>query len=145
MSIDVTQRNSTRNQSTADFEQKKIFLFDNRFSNGTLKNLTDPATDQTIKAGQLLFRASTGELTIVADANYAKLVGVLAIDGQVILDGGDSLEVTYCDKGTIDGGNLVLPGSDTLTTLKNGLTVKDHLQRLGIHVEISTEMTSFDN
>ena len=82
MGVDVTQRNSTRNQSTADFEQKKIFLFDNRFSQGTLENLTDPAADQTLKAGQLVFRIAGGNLSL--EGPYTQLVGVLAIDGQVV-------------------------------------------------------------
>lgn len=145
MGMNVTQRNSTRNQSTADFEQKKIFLFDNRFSNGTVKNLASPAADQTLKAGQLLFRDASGFLSIVPDANYANLVGILALDGEVVLATTLTLDITYCNSGTVDGGSLVFNGSDVLTTIKNGLTIKDHLERIGIHVEVSTEMTNFDN
>lgn len=143
MAVNVTQRNSTRNQSTADFEQKKIFLFDNRFSIGTIENLTDPAENQTLKAGQLVFRATNGKLTL--EGLYSQLVGVLAIDGEVVLAGGDTLDITYCHSGTVDGGNLILQGADTLNTVSSGLAVRDYLNNIGLHVESVTEMTSFDN
>lgn len=144
MGVDVTQRNATRNQSTADYEQKKIFLFDNRFSTGTVKNAADPAATQTLKAGQLLFRASDGTLSITGA--YSALVGVLAIDGSVDLASAATLTVTYCDKGTVNANALVLPGTDTLNTVTSGLTVKDYLNNIGLHIDTSiVEMTGFDN
>lgn len=36
--IDVTQRSATRNFSTADYEVKRIFIFDNRFVEATFRN-----------------------------------------------------------------------------------------------------------
>lgn len=40
MGINVTQRNATRNQSTADYQIKNLWLFGNRYSNGIFVNNT---------------------------------------------------------------------------------------------------------
>lgn len=146
--MSVTQRNNNRSQSTADYEFKKIFIFDNRYSNGTLENYSSPAVTQTLESGKLLFRdaANGGNLSVEPDANYAYLVGVLAIEGSVDVLAAGTLSVSYCDKGTVDGNKLLLPGTDTLDTIYSGLSVKDHLQRIGIHVDTSSvEHTNFDN
>ncbi|HMI01624.1 MAG TPA: hypothetical protein VK541_04035 [Pedobacter sp.] len=56
MGVDVTQRNATRNQSTADYELKKIFIFDNRFVEGVYKNTT--GSQLTLVSGMLVARAA---------------------------------------------------------------------------------------
>lgn len=61
----VTQRNVTRNQSTADFQEKRIFVFDNRFVEGVYKNTT--GSDQILETGMLVARAAgTYETALVA-------------------------------------------------------------------------------
>lgn len=45
MGMQVTQRNVNRNQSTADYEQKKIFLFDNRYEEVVFVNKTGAELD----------------------------------------------------------------------------------------------------
>ncbi len=144
MSIDVTQRNSTRNQSTADYEQKKVFLFDNRFSKGVLINDSDPAVDVVVKSGMLVFRKFTdGNLTL--NPTYTQLVGVLAIDGEVTLIPNQDIQVDFCNSGTLEASNLIIPGNNPLTQIELGLQIADHLRRIGFHLEAATEQTKFDN
>lgn len=56
MGVTVNQRNVTRNQSTADYTQKRVFLFGNSFDGGLLKNTN--AADLTLESGVLLARAA---------------------------------------------------------------------------------------
>jgi len=80
MGIDVTQKNVTRNQSTADFEVKKIFLFDNRYVEGVYKNTT--AGEQTLKSGMLTARASgTYEIATVVFSATSLTAGQTVILG----------------------------------------------------------------
>lgn len=56
MGVTVNQRNVTRNQSTADYTQKRVFLFGNSFDSGLLKNTNAAAL--TLESGVLLARAA---------------------------------------------------------------------------------------
>lgn len=56
MGMEVTQRNVNRNQSTADYEQKKIFLFDNRYEEVVFSNKT--GAELKIVAGMPVVRDS---------------------------------------------------------------------------------------
>lgn len=53
---EITQRNATRNQSTADFQERRVFVFDNRFVEGIYKNTT--GADITMQSGLLVARAA---------------------------------------------------------------------------------------
>lgn len=143
MSIDVTQRNSTRNQSTADYEQKKVFLFDNRFSKGVLENDSDPGVDVVLKSGMLVFRSSNGNLTL--QPVYTSLVGVLAIDGEVTLAPNQDIQIDFCNSGTLEASSLIIPSNLPLFEIVSGLQIADHLRRIGFHLEAATEQTKFDN
>lgn len=58
MGVQITQVDATRNQSTALFSLKRIFIFDNRFASGggVYKNTT--AGVQTLQAGMFVARAA---------------------------------------------------------------------------------------
>jgi len=256
MGVDVTQRNANRKQSIADYEQKKIFLFDNRYEVGDYKNTSvaeitlktgmlaarstgtyekatvifNPAgltaTQTVILAGltytstgvttqaqlaaafaNLLAGATTGAgtatgtysgtlanfttsgvtsgstvvftniaigdttnlaqtgtgaastITIVAgstaiangfipvtSSNLADVIGVVALDGSVTLAVNSFMTTNIGTKGTVDGNGLVLPSGVTLQTIVGAKTLRDILEGIGLHVDISgTEHTEFDN
>ena len=94
-------------------------------------------------------RLANGNLSAVfASGGYGTIIGVLAIDGSVELGAGETLNVSYCDKGTVNGNALDLSLSPyaNLDTIFGGLSLKDVLQNLGLHVDTSiVEMTDFDN
>lgn len=143
--MNVEQRNETRNQSTADYSKKKVFLFDNRFAKGTLTNDSDPEVTWTLQSGQLVYRAlGATNLTLSSDG---VLVGVLKIDGTINVAANASVSVDYGTKGTINGLELVDIAGDALNlTNAAGLELKDSLENIGLHVDTSTvEHTKFDN
>lgn len=145
--MNVNQRNETRNQSTADFSKNKVFLFDNRYSQGILKNNSDPEATWTLKTGQIVYRQWDGTLAIYGTA--VNIVGVLNIDGDIDVLAGDSLSVDYCTKGTVNGLELLdIDGNvlDISIISINGLSIKDNLENIGLHVDTSTvQHTKFDN
>jgi len=144
--MDVNQRNVTRNQSTADYSKKKVFLFDNRYDSGTLVNDSDPEATWTLQTGQLVYRvAASTNLSLVATSNT--LVGVLVLDGTVDLAANATLNVNYGTKGTINGLELLdIAGGQLVLTNAAGVAKKDALESIGLHVDTSTvELTKFDN
>lgn len=56
MSVEGTQRDATRNQSTVDFQRNNIFLFGNRYQNGNFKNTG--VADFDLMSGLLVARAA---------------------------------------------------------------------------------------
>lgn len=140
--IKVTQVAGANNStSTANYERKKIFLGSNSFSNGSLRN----ATAITVVPGTPLFRAADGKLT-VATTDWTKFVGIIAIPDDVALAAATDKIVDYCDKGKVNGLNIVLPAQKTLDSVEAGLTIKDHIQNIGIHIDTTTrDFTEFDN
>jgi len=132
----ITQRNATRNQSTADFEVKRIFLFDNRFVEGVFKNTS--GSDLTIKTGMLVARAAgtyeqasvlfnatslaAGETVILGGLTYtstgvttqAQLAAAFAnlaagaTTGAGTATGSYSGALTGFSTGAVQGGNTVV-------------------------------------
>ncbi|MFN0254500.1 hypothetical protein [Pedobacter ureilyticus] len=146
--MDVTQRNATRNQSTADYQSKKIFIFDNRYIEGVFKN--NSGGSFTLSPGMLAVRdiaVAGGFLPATAD-NIADVIGVVAVDGSVVLANAATANVNVCTKGGIDGNMLILPATVTLNTVPTDAakTVRDILEGIGLHIDTSSvEMTKFDN
>jgi S-layer protein len=75
----ISQRNQTRNQSTADFQQKKIFIFDNKYQNGVFNNNSGGAL--TIQSGMFLARN-------IATPQKSTVVFVALTNGQTVILGG---------------------------------------------------------
>ncbi len=146
--MDVTQRNATRNQSTADYELRKIFIFDNRFVEGAYKN--NSGSSLTLKSGMLAVRDTSvpgGFLPATVD-NLLDVIGIVAVDGSVLLANAAATNINICTKGTIDGNLLVMPAGVTLNTVPTDAnkTVRDILEGIGFHIDTSSvEMTKFDN
>jgi hypothetical protein len=143
----VNQRNVTRNQSTADYEVKRIFIFDNRFENGTYLN-NDAEDNITLEAGMLVARNTSvaGGLIPVKSSNLANVIGIAAYEGSIELAPTETAVTAYATKGTIDGNKLVLPATITLNTTVGSKSLRDVLEGLGFHIDTSSvEHTKFDN
>lgn len=148
MSNSVNQTVSTRNQSTANYETKKIFIWDNHYFIGTFKNVT--GADITLDAGQVICRASDGTLApLAADlANAGSIVGISAFEGPSIIANNGTTEMNVCSKGTVESLYIELPSGKTLASFDatTGLTIRDILERVGLHLNEGTvELTDFDN
>ncbi|MBB6236498.1 hypothetical protein HDC90_001110 [Pedobacter sp. AK013] len=144
----INQRNATRNQSTADFEVKRIFIFDNRFERGVFKNTTGGSF--TLQAGMLVVRdtAVTGGLLPATALNFQDAIGIAAMEEDVVLANNETVNIMYGTKGTVDGLKLVLPATVTLNSVATGdtKTLGDLLNGLGLHLDLTTvENTKFDN
>lgn len=137
----IIQRNATRNQSTADYSGKCIFLFDNRFREEVLT----VAGETTVEEGMLVMRSADKIVPLDAVANIANVVGILKAEQPITAGSTDEdFNVNIATKGTIDETGLVLPNGVTLNTVQDGITVRDHLERLGFHMEYTVEHTDFE-
>lgn len=142
----VTQRDNTRNQSTVDISHSHIFMGSNGFEESVFLNNT--GAELTLKPGSLVLRNGAAPLQIipaVADATIANVIGVIAIENEVVLADAATLNVNYCTKGKVDETLLSLPGAYTLDTVQANRTVKDHLNALGFELVATVENTKLDN
>lgn len=142
----ITQRNATRNQSTADYSHKCIFLFDNRFREEVLV-LSTPVSNEEVDnqavEGKLVVRNGT-DISLATDANLANVIGILKMDESVEIPDTGSVNVNIGTKGTIDETGLVLPDGVTLSTAVGSITLRDKLESIGFHLEETIEHTDFE-
>lgn len=144
--VNINQRDQSRNQSTADYQTKRIFIFDNRYTEGVFKN--NGAAKITLIPGSLVARdtaVANGFIPVTA-ANLADVIGVSANDTEIDLAVGQTSNINVCTKGTIEGIHLALPVGVTLNTTVGKKSLKDVLEGLGFHIEANAlENTKFDN
>lgn len=144
----ISQRNATRNQSTADYTTATLFIFDNRYMAGIFKNNTGGSF--TLKRGMLIARDTAVPngfvpVSTVAD-NLADIIGVCAVEEDVVLANNGTVNVNICIHGTVDGTNLVMPAGVTLNTVEGTKTVKDIMQAIGLVVDVTAcQNTKHDN
>lgn len=148
MSLKANQTVSTRNQSTVNFYRENLFLYGNRYQKGVFNNGT--AGDLIIKRGQLMLRDTAnanGIKVAVNDATLDDTIGVLAVEDEITIPAGGSVEVNYAVKGDIDATLLQLPDTVTLDTVPTGGTknVRDILTNLGFVLFKVNEQSKFDN
>lgn len=145
----VNQRNVTRNQSTADYSVKKIFVFDNRFVPSIVVNPDGEDVEAvTVTSGMLVTRVTgqVDQVQVATAANLANVIGVTKLEGSVDVEPDAQLNIDVCTKGTIDGNQLTLPSGVTLNTTVGTKVLKDVLESLGLHIDTSSvEHTAFDN
>lgn len=134
-----------------NYDLSKLFLWDNRYSNGLMNNST--YVDAAYNPGQLLGRVtSTGYLVpFDATANDGSqfIVGILN-EGHIV-PGGATIEVAYCIGGDVAAEQLLFIGVQTLETTTTNRTpnvrVKDAIQRdaAALRVIYSQDLSFPDN
>jgi Bacteriophage lambda head decoration protein D len=140
--------NGTNNQAQFDYDISKIFIWNNRYEEGTLNNATAGPLDYL--PGTLLGRiAATGKLvpcTSGAIDGSGIPVGVLKTSVSQLGAGADQL-VNFCIAGDVAAEKLILDGADTLDTDYNGRILRDRINAdtMGIKAVEGTELTGFDN
>lgn len=146
MGVEVNQTESTRNQSRATYEQKVVFLFDNRYFKGQVQN----QTSKDMPIGTVLRRnAQSGMIFPVEGAGEKDdVVGVLATE----VPANTISEVNICNQGHVSKNHMsYLSGadfasfSDIADAVVENITISDSLRRVGIHLVESVEHTKFDN
>ncbi len=118
MGVQVTQVDATRNQSTALFSLKRIFIFDNRFSSGggVYKNTT--AGVQTLQAGMFVARATgTYETASIAFSATPLSAGQTIIIGGLIYTCFFSTQSSVAFSATpLSAGQTIIIGGLTYTS-----------------------------
>lgn len=157
MGMEVNQTESTRNQSRATYEQKKVFLFDNRFQEEVCWN---EENTPDVPVGAIIKRYNEGSfgscepiyLSEFVDGNGSdvqKIIGVLATDFE-----GQTKPVNVCTKGTVSSNHLMVkkvdnsgfePANLEAVNTATGVRLRDVLEKLGLHLQSSVEHTKFDN
>lgn len=141
MSIGLKQGINTRNQSTLDYTLRRVFIFNNRFEQATITN----ATAVNLQSGMLVTRSATvaGGIELLTDiADVDKVIGILNVDpyiDNVPLKAGDTMGVTYCVSGSVDGTKLVDKANVALdlTVVTDGKSTLDYINALGIYTDIT--------
>jgi hypothetical protein len=102
----------------------------------------------TIDSGSLVLRHASIADTIIpaiAGATLVNVIGILFVDGPLVLADGATANVNYCISGDVDGGLLTLPATVTLNTVTAGKALKDTLTDLGIVANVVTEISKTNN
>lgn len=137
------QTNSTRNQSTAQYEESCIFMGNNRFEEGTIS----VSATTVIKDGMPVVRdvSKPGAFLLATSATLKDVVGVTKVGlFDVSLATSTDLNIAVCVKGDIDANGLVLPASVTLNTVVDTTKfLRDILNNVGLNIVNTTEQTKF--
>ena len=124
MSVEIINANNS--YSEAQYSDKKVFVFDNRYQNRE-------TTDTAVVYGGLVCRKSAGVVEAATADNLEKVIGISASNVET------SGALAYATKGTVFENNLTFPDTVTLDTMvgTTGLTLRDKLESLGFHLEIA--------
>jgi hypothetical protein len=144
--ISVTQRGQTRNQSTADYQVNRPFIWNNKFQTGVFTN--NSGGSLTFPPCSLVARHLTvaGALIPVTSSNLADIIGISSQEGSLTLANAATAQITYCYEGGIDVNLLVLPAGVTLDTMVGNKALRDILAGVGFELDnTTTSMTTFDN
>ncbi len=122
LNIDIT--NATRNQATATYTLKKIFVFDNRYVEGDYKNNTD--VDMTLQSGMLAARAAGSYETAAAT------FGTALTAGQTMIIAGLTYAAYYSTTSSVVFNATQLEAGETiiiegLTYTSTGVTTRAQL------------------
>ncbi len=138
---------NTGQQAIINFDVSKIFIWNNRYEKADYTNST--YDDVVLTAGMLMGRVSASQ-EIVPLASGASdgsqfPVGILAQDATV--EGGDTVSLYICVAGDVVEGKVTLDGSDTLSTVISGRSIRDRIaaDTVGVKLVVSTELTGLDN
>lgn len=149
---DGTLVNQTRNQMAVDYDNAKIFIWNNRYSKANLVNTT--GAELTLVAGTVLGRISaTGKIAVMKSASVdgSQLpIGILA--ENITLAIGANADLNFCVAGDVANEEVVFDGADTVLTeitlsTDDAITkiYGDMIADLGIRLVSGTELTGYDN
>lgn len=124
MSVEIIKANNS--YSEAQYSDKKVFVFDNRYQNRE-------TTDTKVVYGGLVCRKSAGIVEAATADNLEKVIGISASNVET------SGALAYATKGTVIENNLTFPDTVTLDTMvgTTGVTLRDKLEALGFHLEFA--------
>lgn len=129
----------------SNYNTAKMFLFGNENQKANYNNSTYDTVE--LPVGTLLGRVSATGLVVPLESGASDgsqfPVGIVRANYSV--DAGDTREVVFCVSGEVDQDMIVFQGSDTLSTVVDGMQIRDHLQRVGINLKSVDQLSGFDN
>lgn len=145
----LTIRDDSRNQAFFDRQLSNLLILNNAFLKGDYANISGAL--ETVAVGQIMGRvAATQKLVVCKSAatdgsQYPAAVAVQALEDIAIAGTVDN--IAPCNYGKINVNALVFDGSDTLATLVDGKSMRDHLiaNTRGLELVDVLENTDFDN
>lgn len=138
---------NTGQQAIVNFDVSKIFVWNNRYEKADYTN--SGYDDVVLAAGTLMGRVSATQeiipLASGASDGSQYPVGVLAQD--ITVEGGATVSLYICVAGDVVEDKVILDGSDTLSTVISGRSIRDRIaaDTVGIKLVPSTELTGYDN
>ena len=147
---EVTQRNTTTNQVTFDYDGSRLLIGGNHsFVDRDYENIL--GSDETVASGQVMGRVSaTGHIVPFKSAatdGSQHPVGLLMDGLDAIADGTVITDLSLLIGGDVRKDKVVLDGTDTLDTVVGGRTVEDLLIANGndfAFLEVA-DRTDYDN
>lgn len=139
------------NQLFTNYDNSKIFVWDNRYSKGTFEYTNNNVTTVTFAAGTLLGRIAATDILVpltsgaVDGSQYP--VGVLAEDISVEYGESYSEIAAFCIYGDVVESKVLFQGSDAMDTVVSARTLRDRIagDTSGIRLIPSTDLTGTDN
>jgi hypothetical protein len=139
------------NQLFTNYDNGKIFVWDNRYQKGTFEYTNNDTDPVTFAAGTVVGRIhATGKivpLTSGASDGSQFPVGILAEDITVEYGETYSEEAAFCNYGDVVEDKILFQGSDDLDTVVSARTLRDRIaaDTAGIRIIPSTDLTGTDN
>lgn len=137
------------NQRTTNYDTAKIFIWNNRYESGTYTNPSITGDEVTLAKGTLMGRVSATQklLPLASGASDGSQfpVGILADDYTV--DYLESATVFICTEGDVAEELVILNGSDTLSTVISGRSIRDRIgaDTVGINLVAGQAQDGYDN
>ncbi|HXP52182.1 MAG TPA: head decoration protein [Bacteroidia bacterium] len=141
-------RNNTGNQLTIDTNVAKIFVWGNRYTEGSYTN--DSYADVQLPAGTLMGRVAATQALVPLASNASDgsqyPVGILAED--IFVAEGAQQDISICVLGDVVEDMIGFAhAGDNMDTLVSGRSLRDRIgaDTVGIKILKSTEQTATDN
>lgn len=146
---EITLRDDTRNQAAFDRKLSNLLILHNSFLKGDYANISGAL--ETVKVGQILGRvAATQKLVVCKSGAVDGSQFPAAIAVQELTDiaiAGTVDNIAPCNGGKVNVNELVFDGTDTLDTLVDGKSMRDHLiaNTKGLELVDVLENIDYDN
>ena len=146
MSTVTTPLNNSNSQFN-NYDITNIFVLSNRYDSANFTN--DTYESITLTMGSVVGRVnSTDEIALLtsgASDGSQFPIGILAETITVLA--GVTASLSFCVDGDVATSQLLFQGSDVLTTVIDGKTLRDRIgsDTVGVNLVGGTELTAFDN
>ncbi len=138
---------NTGQQAITNYNTTKIFVGNNRFENGQYVNSS--YDDVTLPGGRLMGRIKTSGKLVPhnSSATDGSQYPVGILNENHVVEAGDTAQVSICIAGDVVESQVVLYGSDLMSTVIDDKQIRDRIasDTVGIILVGGDELTDYDN